>query len=135
MNQDELPILSQIAAELEQAWNAGDGEGFGRPFTEDADFVTIRGEHYRTREVIAQGHQGIFDSVFKGSVIRLDATSARTIAQAVLVGHLLGNLNVPAGPLTGKHASFATLVLVEREGAWQIAAFHNMVVQSPPAAT
>jgi uncharacterized protein (TIGR02246 family) len=51
-----------IVKELEASWNAADGARFGVPFTDDADFVTIRGEHLRSREAIAKGHQGIFDS-------------------------------------------------------------------------
>lgn len=39
----ELP--RDLVGELEKAWNTADGEGFGRPFAEDADFVNIRGEH------------------------------------------------------------------------------------------
>ena len=63
-------VVSTIVKELEASWNAADGARFGLPFTEDADFVTIRGEHVRTREAIAAGHQAIFDTIYKGSVVR-----------------------------------------------------------------
>jgi len=129
MKLDGNKILSEIASELEQAWNTADGERFSGPFTRDADFVTIRGEHYRTRDVIARGHQAIFDSVFKGSVIQFEVESTRALSPAVLLGHVKGKVDVPSGPLTGRHEAFATLVLVEDQGAWRIAAFHNMLIK------
>jgi uncharacterized protein (TIGR02246 family) len=77
MQVDQQQTLSKIASDLEQAWNAGDGEAFARRFTEDADFVNIRGEHFRTRPVIAAGHQAIFDSVYRGSVVRYEPAGVR----------------------------------------------------------
>ena len=66
MNSDDERIVSDLVAELEKAWNAADGARFGRPFAEDADFVNIRGEHLRTREVIAKGRQAIFEDDLRG---------------------------------------------------------------------
>ena len=37
MSIDGERIASDIVGELEKAWNAADGEGFGRAFAEDAD--------------------------------------------------------------------------------------------------
>jgi uncharacterized protein (TIGR02246 family) len=67
-------IVSDLVGELERAWNAGDGAAFGRPFADDADFVNIRGEHVRTRAVIANGHQGIFNTITRAA--RSATTSA-----------------------------------------------------------
>ena len=36
-------IARELIKQLEDAWNAADSQGFGEPFTEDADFVAIRG--------------------------------------------------------------------------------------------
>jgi uncharacterized protein (TIGR02246 family) len=49
---DTARRVTEIVKQLEQAWNTADGEAFGRPFTEDADFVNIRGLHFRSRKVI-----------------------------------------------------------------------------------
>jgi uncharacterized protein (TIGR02246 family) len=82
----------------------------------------------RTREVIGKGHQGIFDTIYKGSVVRYQVSAAREIAPAVLVAHVKSKLNAPAGPLAGEHASLFTLVLVRQQDEWRIAAFHNTLV-------
>src|SRR6188768_2410561 len=60
-------MVSEIVANLEEAWNAGGGAGFAQPFAKDADFVNIRAVHLRSREIIARGHLGIFDTIYKGS--------------------------------------------------------------------
>ena len=120
--------VSEIIAKLEQAWNVADGNGFGQPFAEDADFVNIRGEHLRTRDVIAKGHQGIFDTIYKGSVVRYELAGVRLIAPAVLLAHVNATLKAPAGPLAGEHRSLFTMILVHDEKNWRIAAFHNTLV-------
>jgi uncharacterized protein (TIGR02246 family) len=128
MNSDGGRIVSDLVGELEEAWNAADGAGFARPFAEDADFVNIRGEHLRTREVIAKGHQAIFNTIYAGSVIRYEVTGVRAIAPAVLLAHVKGTLKAPTGPLAGEHHSLFTVVLVQDQNAWSIAAFHNTLI-------
>ncbi len=129
MNVDITQIVSVIVSELENAWNAVDGARFGVPFTDDADFVTIRGEHMRGREAIARGHQGIFDTIYKGSTVRYDLSSVRPIAPGVMVAHVKTQLNAPTGPLAGEHNSLFTLVLVQQQNDWRIAAFHNTLIR------
>ena len=121
-------IVAAVASELWQAWNAADGDRYGRPFAEDADFVNIRGDQHRSRTAIARGHQAIFDTIYKGSELRGEVADARSIAPGVIVGHVRHVLKAPSGPLAGEHASIATLVLVEHGGGWKIAAFHNTLV-------
>ena len=129
MNINGEQVASNIVSELEKAWNAADGSGFARPFAEDADFVNIRAEHMRGREVIARGHQGIFNTIYKGSVVSLKVEAVREIAPSVLVAHVKSTLNAPTGPLAGEHRSLFTMVLVQQGTEWQIAAFHNTLVQ------
>jgi uncharacterized protein (TIGR02246 family) len=88
-------IVSGLVSELEEAWNAADGTRFARPFAEDADFVNIGGEHFRTREVMAKGHQAIFNTIYKGSVVRYDVTGARAIAPAILLAQVKTTLKAP----------------------------------------
>lgn len=128
MNSEDGRIVAEIVGELERAWNSADGAGFARPFAEDADFVNIRGERARTRAVIGQGHQGIFDTIYKGSTVRYEVAQVRGLAPAVLLAHVKATLNAPTGPLAGEHASLFTLVLVRIEEAWRITALQNTLV-------
>ena len=128
MNSDGERIVSDVVGKLEEAWNTADGAAFAWPFAEDADFVNVRGEHLRTREVIATGHQGIFNTIYAGSVVRYEVAGVRAIAPAVLLAHVKAALTVPIGPLAGEHSALFTLVLVQNQNAWSIAAFHNTFV-------
>ena len=59
--------LETTVRQLEIAWNAMDGAAFGASFAADADFVNIRGEHFRGRAAIAAGHAAIFKTIYAGS--------------------------------------------------------------------
>jgi len=128
MSVDAQAIATKIMAELEAAWNTSDGGAFARPFTDDADFVNIRGEHHRSRVAIAKGHEAILATIYKGSTIRVQLDSARPIAPGVVLAHVKSLLTAPTGPLAGEHNALFSMVLVEDQGAWRIAAFHNTLV-------
>lgn len=132
MSDDARAVAEEVVGRLERAWNAGDGAAFGAPFTDDADFVAIRGDHHRSREAIARGHQAIFDTIYRGSTIRHQVTRARTLADDVILAHSTQTLDAPGGPLVGTHESTSTLVLVRGADGWRIAAFHNTLVQGQP---
>ena len=125
MNMSKEKIVADIVGDLEKAWNAADGVAFARPFADDADFVNIRAEHMRTRDVIGNGHQGIFNTIYKGSTVRYQVAAVREIAPTVLLAHVKSKLKAPTGPLAGEHGSLFTLVLVQQTNEWRIAAFHN----------
>lgn len=122
-------ILQRLAA----AWNAGDGGAFGAPFAADADFVAIRGDLHHGRDAIAGGHQAILGTIYQGSTVAYTLLQARTPAEDVILAHARGELTAPTGPLAGEHASTVTLVLVrpDRDADWQVAAFHNTLVEPP----
>jgi uncharacterized protein (TIGR02246 family) len=123
--------IEKIVAELESAWNAGDGVRFGAPFSPDADFVTIRAEHFRGREAIAAGHAAIFRTIYAGSVNRYEIESARLLRPEVTLVHVQATLDVPSGPLAGRHIARFSLVLTREASGWQIASLHNTL--APPA--
>jgi len=121
-------IVSEIVSTLEKAWNSADGDGFARPFAEDADLVNIRADHFQSRKVIAQGHQNIFDTIYKGSVVRYQVASVLEISPMVILAHVKATLKVPTGPLAGEIDALYSIVLVQKGHDWHIAAFHNTLV-------
>ena len=119
-----------FVAGLEAAWNAADGAAFGTRFTDDAVFVDVRGSRHRGRPAIADGHQGIFDSIYRGSTVRYEVESIDQLGPDVVVAHANATLDCPAGPMAGvNHARF-TVVLVRGGNAWEATAFHNTLVVS-----
>jgi uncharacterized protein (TIGR02246 family) len=120
-------IATTILEQLEQAWNAGDGAAFGVPFTDESDFVNVRGEHHRGADNIAHGHQAIFDSIYAGSTVRFRLDMARPVAGTILAV-ATSTLDAPSGPLQGIHNARFTMVIAEQGDDWRVAAFHNTLV-------
>lgn len=94
--------IEAIVAKLEAAWNAGDGDAYGAPFSTDADFGTIRAEHFRGRDAIASSHANIFWTIYAGSVNRHTLESLRLLRPDVALAHVYAVLDVPSGPLAGR---------------------------------
>lgn len=121
-------VACSLLALLESAWNRGDGEAFGAAYTENAAFVTIRGEYLRGRAQIAAGHAGIFATIYAGSVNRMDLIAARALGNDVILATSQSTLTAPRGPLQGVHAAMSTTVLTRVDDEWLITATHNTLV-------
>ena len=111
-------------------------ERYGRtrlccPFAGDADFVTIRGEHFRGRSAIGAGHTAIFRTIYAGSTVRFTVESARLLRPDVALLHVRSVLNAPSGPLAGEHSACFSMVLTKERGSWEIAGFHNTLEAAP----
>jgi len=118
-------VAGEIVAGLERAWNAGDHGAWAAQFAEDADFVTVRGDYFRTRSDIAGGHHAIFGSIYKGSVNQYELLRTRAIGESVVVAHVRARLQVPAGPMAGEHVALFSAVIVRQDEGWRIVSFHN----------
>jgi uncharacterized protein (TIGR02246 family) len=122
---DDRAALESVVSQVEAAWNAMDGPAFAAPFASDADFVTIRGEHFRGRSAIAAGHAGIFRTIYAGSTNQFTIEGIRLLRPEVALVHVHSLLDAPRGPLAGKHRACFSLVLTKEAGRWEIAALHN----------
>jgi uncharacterized protein (TIGR02246 family) len=123
--------LENIVRRLEAAWNAMDGPAFAAPFAAEADFVNIRGEHFRGRAAIAAGHAAIFRTIYAGSTNQLTMEGARLLRPEVALVRVRAILEVPQGPLAGRLRARFTMVLTKEGGGWEIAAFHNTLEAAP----
>ena len=127
---DPRAIAAALLQHIEGAWNDADGTRFGDAFTEDAEFVDIRGTHHRGRTAIAQGHQAIFDTIYAGSAVRYHLDVARTIAPGAILAVASATLEVPAGPLQGVNHARLSVAIARYGDGWRIAGFHNTLVAS-----
>ena len=132
---DDRIAIERVIQGLEAAWNAGDGPAFGAAMTPDADFVTIRAEHYRGREAIAAGHAAIFRTIYAGSTNRYTIETAQLLAPGMALVHVQAALNVPTGPLAGQHSALFSAVLTRSSGEWLVRSFHNTLVPSRAASS
>jgi uncharacterized protein (TIGR02246 family) len=131
---EDRAALARIVEGLEAAWNAMDGAAFAAPFAGDADFVTIRGEHFRGRPAIAAGHDAIFRTIYAASTVRFTVEGARLLRPEVALVHVRSVMHAPRGPMAGEHGACFSLVLTNEPQGWVIAALHNTLepAQGPP---
>jgi uncharacterized protein (TIGR02246 family) len=122
--------LENIVRQLELAWNAMDGSAFAAPFAAEADFVNIRGEHFRGQAAIAAGHAAIFRTIYAGSTNHFTLEGARLLRPEVALVRVHSMLDAPHGPLSGRHRARFSLVLTKERGGWEIAALHNTLEAS-----
>ena len=123
--------LEAIVRQLEAAWNAMDGSAFAARFAGEADFVNIRGEHFRGQAAIAAGHAAIFRTIYAGSTNHCTIEAARLLRPEVALVRVHSMLDVPQGPLAGRHRARFSLVLTKEGGGWEIAALHNTLEAAP----
>ena len=130
-NNDSHTPATEFFRNLEAAWNAADGDRFGAEFADVTDFVNIRGEHlHGGPALIAAGHQGIFDTIYRGSTNSIHLDRVREVAPGCLLVHATSTLDAPSGPLAGTNQAKMSALLVEQDGAWKAAAFHNTLVRT-----
>jgi uncharacterized protein (TIGR02246 family) len=129
LDTDPTTVARDALLRLESAWNDADGAAFGRVYAPDASFVTVRGDHIVGSAAIGAGHQGIFDSVYAGSVNQMELVRAETITAGVVLAMSLNTLDVPAGPLAGRHVAMSTSVVTRQgDGSWLVTVTHNTLV-------
>jgi uncharacterized protein (TIGR02246 family) len=129
--QDPKVVAVEVLGRLEKAWNDADGGAFGNNFATDASFVNIRGEHIVGRTAITAGHEGIFATIYAGSVNRLELASATEISEGIIAAVSINTLQCPSGPLAGVHRAVSTIIIdnkVDGEGRPQIISSHNTLV-------
>ena len=126
---DEAALRENVR-QLEAGWNAKSGAQFAKPFAEDADYVVINGMQLKGREAIAQGHQGIFDTVYKDSALSLSVKQLRMLRADVAVVHVAGRLKSSQGADAREGDAVITLVMTKEGGVWKIAAFQNTAVSA-----
>jgi uncharacterized protein (TIGR02246 family) len=129
LSTDPMSVAQGVFDRLETAWNAADGTAFGRAYTPDAPFVNIRGELIVGSDAIGAGHDGIFHSVYAGSVNQMEVVRAEELTEGVVLAISCNTLECPTGPLAGRHQAMSTNVVVRAgDGSWQVAASHNTLV-------
>lgn len=126
-NEDEAALRENVR-QLEAGWNAKSGAQFARPFGTDADYVVINGMYIKGREAIEQGHQRIFDTIYKESTLSLSVKQVRMLRPDVAVVHVNGTNKFTRDGEARTSEAIITLVMTKESGAWKIAAFQNTQV-------
>ena len=128
MNRNDEQALRDIVTKLEAAWNAGDSVTWASFFAEDVDFIHILGVHYNGRVAVEKGHRMIWDTIYKGSVMKFGVEKIRPAGSDVAVVFLLGEMTFFDNG-TERHIKARPTMTVQRAGeGWEVAVFQNTLV-------
>ena len=129
--QDEREIRA-IVDRMFDSWGRGDAAAYHADFTDDADYVSFDGSRRGTDESI-RSHENLFRTVLHGSRLTGQVESIRFVTPDVAVVHLIGSIveGWRQQPRR-RRLSRQTMVVVRRDGRWQVTAFHNTRVRPLP---
>ena len=115
---------------LMDGWNAGSAADFAAAWTESGSLVGFDGTHLRGRAEIERFHEPLFRTYLRGTRLVGDVQSVRWLAPGVALMHTTGG-TIPRGKSrpSRERDSLQTLVAVEEDGQWRLAAFQNTRVR------
>ncbi len=134
MSQDENTIRGLIETFV-AGWNRADGRELATVFTENADFTAITGLHARGRLAIAQGHSEILATIYRGTTLACEVELIdflRPDVALVNAKFFLEQNGLSFFP--GVTHTSCGIIALRTDGAWQLAAFRNMVPFARPLA-
>ncbi|MGI5447413.1 SgcJ/EcaC family oxidoreductase [Streptomyces sp. CA-243310] len=120
----EEAAVREVLARLVAAWDRHDAEAYGALFTEDASYTTYIGTLYRGRRDIVESHRTLFAGFLKGTRLADEMFDIRFHGSATAV--VTGRGDTYKGKRPRKPGKVQTYtVVLEADGQWRIAAFHN----------
>lgn len=128
MNAKDQQEIRTVMAATTELWIAHDMDGWGRYFTEDADFVAHSGLWWTSRAENVEGHRDVPESVVrqKQNYTQRVETIDR-IAPGVALVHTRWDWpgHVQPGAEAQNRSGIISYVLVEHDGRWLIRSAHN----------
>ena len=130
---DAAPDLYALNDALTDRWDQADAQGYGDLFTDDVDYIPVTGVRYEGRDALVRSHQALFEGPLRGTTLQGRLLDVRLLAPDIALVHRVGSLRFPGVPDGVKPAeTIQTMVVVERDGRWQITAFQNTDVRETP---
>ena len=120
---DEAAIHALLQI-ISQAWTDADAGAFAACFTEDADYTTFVGTHYRGRPKIAEVHAVLWQRFLSGSRLLGAVTAIRFVTDDIAVVTSVGRVQRHRFSSTRPDKA-QTLIAVREDAGWLFAAFHN----------
>jgi uncharacterized protein (TIGR02246 family) len=130
---DPETVITAMLAREQTAWNANDSVTYASVYTDDADFINIRGQIFTGRTAIAKVHGMIFAGPFKGSTIKITARLFKVLAPGVAMvdtdQEVTGFTFLPPGIVpttTGTLLTHFKYVAVQQtDGSWRFVSGQN----------
>jgi uncharacterized protein (TIGR02246 family) len=131
----QASIETLLAAE-QAAWNAGDSVAYADSYSDDADFVNIRGQVFAGKTAVQQQHAKIFAGPFKGSTIKITMRLFKLLAPGLVLvdtdQEVTGYTFLPPGIVATSEGVLLThfkyVVALQNDGAWKFVCGQNTSV-------
>ncbi|GAA1205386.1 SgcJ/EcaC family oxidoreductase [Pseudonocardia alaniniphila] len=122
-----VEAMSAIPARMNEAWNRGDATSFFADFADDAVFADFEGTIYRGRQEMIAIHQGIFDTVMKGSrLVQGDVLFAKILRPDWgVVHHRVGIMLPSEEEPPQSRRSMQLFVMAWQHNRWEVVALQN----------
>jgi uncharacterized protein (TIGR02246 family) len=125
--------IEKMLATEQAAWNAGDSVAYADAYTDDADFINIRGQVFTGKTAVQQQHAKIFAGPFKDSSINIVVrrfTQLSDHAALVDTDQTVTNFKgLPPGIVATDQDTLVThfkyLAIQQVDGTWKFAAGQN----------
>lgn len=138
IRREDEAAIRQLVQNMQDGQNRKDGELFASAFAQEHDYIAINGMFLpnQRRKDSARIHQRLYDESTSsvagnyGEVeVRLSVSKIRPLtSQGVAVVHIQSEFRLESQP-EKQTKNIMTAVMQEREGEWEIVAFHNAPVQ------
>ncbi|HLZ84717.1 MAG TPA: SgcJ/EcaC family oxidoreductase [Caulobacteraceae bacterium] len=131
MNNEARAVAALIDAFVD-GWNAADGAKLASVFATDADFTAVNGLRVHGRDLIGEGHDELFRTLFRGVTLASKVVAVRFLTADIAV--VEADLSYPNGILPGVTRALAHYVAQRSDAGWKIAVFRNMIPFERPVA-
>jgi uncharacterized protein (TIGR02246 family) len=132
---EDEELIRGVITEMTEGFNRHDPEAATRMYKADADFVSVRGEVGLGRNAAERGLRRIFETRAKMATLQTEDIKIRFIRSDVALAHVtneLSGLVAPDGQKLPAHRELSLRVFVKDDGVWQVASFHNTMLNLFP---
>ncbi len=117
-----------VARAFFDCWNAGDPDGIGALFAEDADFVNVVGIWWQNRRAIRKAHDYGFKRIFMHAKLTITELKVRELRPDIHIVHTVSTLEGQVGPdgmPAAPRISVISMVTERRGESFVIISFQN----------
>lgn len=123
--QSDEKDIRRAVQNIADAWAAGDATKFADNFTDDVDYTVWNGHQIHGRTANIKGHQEIFDTFYKGTIIRSEVRKIRFLSDDIAAVHIKSEMFKDGKPVEGVPTVLPLLIFKKENGKWRVAVFQN----------
>jgi uncharacterized protein (TIGR02246 family) len=122
---EDEKAIRQIVQNIQDAWAAGDGVKFADQFTDDVDYTVWNGIQLNGREENIKNHQQIFETFYKGTMIKSEVRKIRFLTNEIAAVHLESKMYKDGKLMEDVPTVVPLMILKKENGKWRVAVFQN----------